>query len=379
MLGCSVGLLAESQISFVTCCSHWHSTCVTYNLGACLCPMCPHSSVPLDCATLVTRIPASSFLLLLFVSYVILAGKQQEFNAKWNKIQENKMETSLECVCVVGACVLLSPGCSVQLEWPCQKPGLAFGMGQVHASRMFFLGLGSTVAGCAGSRAAACASLSPCSPASAAPRLVESTGWCDSPVSPTPSCRTTVRELGEEAQGCLTSTPGLLPFQAQPCISQTNLAQTAVRLHIPFNLWLGVINPPTKHPGIPVSVTPQEWSSFPSDRLVIDAAAAKRQQGCHSTHPFCRNSAFVLLLSLSTSILQEFSFCAGSATQHIHSAEILPLCWFCVTDRAGLRLPGLFTARKVQLLGLRRKGGWRKRQQTLSRRAHAPLLLCCSH
>lgn len=44
MLGCSAGLLAKSQISLVTCCSHWHSTCVTCNLGACLCPMCPHSS-----------------------------------------------------------------------------------------------------------------------------------------------------------------------------------------------------------------------------------------------------------------------------------------------------------------------------------------------
>lgn len=139
MLGCSARLLAKSQISLVTCCSHWHSTCVTCNLGACLCPMCPHSSVPLDCATLVTRIPASSFLLLLFVSYVILAGKQQEFNAKWNKIQ-NKMKTGSRCVWVVGAHVLLSPRCSVQLEWLCQKLGLAFGMGQVPAS-MFFHGL----------------------------------------------------------------------------------------------------------------------------------------------------------------------------------------------------------------------------------------------
>lgn len=80
-----------------------------------------------------------------------------------------------------------------------------------------------------------------------------------------------------------------------------------------------------------------------------------------------------------------------AVTQHTHSAGILLLCWFChsahpffrnsasvqnsVTDRAGLRLSGLFTARKVQLLGLRRKGSWRKRQKTLSRRAHTPPLL----
>lgn len=123
-------MLAKSQTSLATCCSHWHSTCVTCNLCACLCPMCPHSSVPLDCATLVTRTPASSFLLLLFVSDVILAGKQREFNSEWNKIQENKTETGLEHVWVVGACVLLALGCSVQLEWPCQKPGLAFGIGK---------------------------------------------------------------------------------------------------------------------------------------------------------------------------------------------------------------------------------------------------------
>lgn len=48
----------------------------------------------------------------------------------------------------------------------------------------------------AGSRASARVSVSPWSPASAASRLVESTGWCDTPVTPTPSCSTSARELG---------------------------------------------------------------------------------------------------------------------------------------------------------------------------------------
>lgn len=95
--------------------------------------------------------------------------------------------------------------------------------------------------------------------------------------------------------------------------------------------------------------------------MVIDATAAKSQQRCHSamavTHPFCRNSAFVLVLPLSR--IQEFCLCAE----------------FCVTDRAGLRVPGLFSASKVQLLGLRRKGGRRKRQKSLRRRALTPPLL----
>lgn len=88
VLGYSPGLLAKSQISLATCCSHWYSTCVTCNLGACPCPMCPHSSVPLDCATLVTRIPTSSFLLLLLVSYVILAGNSE--NLMQNEIKFKK-------------------------------------------------------------------------------------------------------------------------------------------------------------------------------------------------------------------------------------------------------------------------------------------------
>lgn len=164
---------------------------------------------------------------------------------------------------------------------PETRTGFWDGEGQVPASMMFFHGLGFTVAGCAGSRAAPCASVSPWSSASAAPRLVESTRQCDTHVSLTPSCNPGSRELGEEAQGCQHSSglphlhprPAPLPGTAMDlCIpgqvrswAWTNVAQTAVRLHIPFNLWLGVINPPTKYPGSPVSVTPGEWSSFPGD------------------------------------------------------------------------------------------------------------------
>lgn len=79
---------------------------------------------------------------------------------------------------------------------------------------------------------------SPWSPATAAPRLMESTRQCDTHVSPTPSCSAKARETGEQlrrlravstAQGCLTSTLGLVPSQAQPWIS-VHLARCAPEL-----------------------------------------------------------------------------------------------------------------------------------------------------
>lgn len=83
----------------------------------------------------------------------------------------------MECVWVGGACVLLGLGCSVQLgvAVPETRTGFWDGEVQVPASMMFFHGVGFSVAVCAGSRAAACASISPWSPATAAPRLEEST------------------------------------------------------------------------------------------------------------------------------------------------------------------------------------------------------------
>lgn len=73
------------------------------------------------------------------------------------------METGLESVWVGGACVLLSLGCSVQLGVAVPETRIGFwdGEGHVPASMMFFHGLGFTVAGCAGSRAVACASILP--------------------------------------------------------------------------------------------------------------------------------------------------------------------------------------------------------------------------
>lgn len=231
--------------------------------------------------------------------------------------------------------MLLSPGCSVlrNQDW------LLGWEGQVPASDAFPW-TGIYCAGSAGS--ILCLSFSLLSSQCCSWKAQDSvTPTCHQPPHAALVPGSWVRSFraASTAQGCLTSIPAPLPGTAmdlctpgQVCPgARTDVAQTAVRLHIPFNLWLGVINPPTKHPGSPVSVTLGEWSSFPGDQLVIDAAAAKSQQGWHSAHPGCRNSAFVLLLSLSTSTLQGFCFCAASATQHIpfcrNSASVLVLCY----------------------------------------------------